>query len=107
MPLRSCRLTPLIDSRSNQSWRVSSSLATSASSNIKAVRTLAEPLQVEMDNGTRRALVPLDNNRNFLEVSADIVERVAPAFISDPTTAAMKTLEMTEYIFTPEFPRHL
>ena len=36
--------------------------------NIKALRTLAEPLQVGMDNGARRALVPLENKRNFLDV---------------------------------------
>jgi ATP-dependent Lon protease len=60
--------------------------------NIKAVRTLAEPLQVSMDNGARRALVPLENKRNFLEVSGDIVERVDPVFFSDPMTAAMKAL---------------
>jgi ATP-dependent Lon protease len=63
--------------------------------NIKAVRTLAEPLQVGMDNGARRALVPLDNKRSFLEVSGDIVERVDPVFFSDPMTAAMKALGMT------------
>ena len=62
--------------------------------NIKAVRTLAEPLQVGMDNGARRALVPLENKRNFLEVSGDIVERVDPVFFSDPMTAAMKALGM-------------
>src|SRR4051812_13422547 len=60
--------------------------------NIKAVRTLAELMQVSMDNGARRALVPLENKRNFLEVSGDIVERVDPIFYSDPTTAAMKAL---------------
>jgi ATP-dependent Lon protease len=42
--------------------------------NIKAVRSLAEPLQVGMDNGARRALIPLENKRHFLEVSGDIVE---------------------------------
>ena len=63
--------------------------------NIKAVRTLAEPLQVGMDNGARRALVPLENKRNFLDVSGDIVERVDPVFFSDPMTAAMKALGMT------------
>jgi ATP-dependent Lon protease len=62
--------------------------------NIKPVRTLAEPLQVGMDNGARRALVPLENKRNFLEVSGDIVERVDPVFFSDPMTAAMKALGM-------------
>jgi ATP-dependent Lon protease len=52
--------------------------------NIKSLRSLAEPLQV-----------PLDNKRNFLEVSGDIVERVDPIFFSDPMTAAMKALGMT------------
>ena len=63
--------------------------------NIKPVRSLAEPLQVAMDNGARRALVPLENKRNFLDVSGDIVERVDPVFFSDPMTAAMKALGMT------------
>jgi ATP-dependent Lon protease len=63
--------------------------------NIKAVRSLTEPLQVGMDNGARRALIPLENKRSFLEVSGDIVERVDPIFFSDPMTAAMKALGMT------------
>jgi len=62
--------------------------------NIKSMRSLAEPLQVGMDNGARRALVPLENKRNFLEVSGDIVECVDPIFFSDPMTAAMKALKM-------------
>ena len=63
--------------------------------NIKAVRSLVEPLQVGMDNGARRALIPLENKRNFLEVSGDLVERVDPVFYSDPLTAAIKGLGMT------------
>src|SRR6266404_1045248 len=63
--------------------------------NIKSVRSLSEPLQVAMDNGARRALIPLENKRNFLDVSGDIVERVDPIFFSDPMTAAMKALGMT------------
>ena len=63
--------------------------------NIKALRSLVEPLQVGMDNGARRALIPLENKRNFLEVSGDIVERVDPIFFSDPMTAAMKALGLT------------
>jgi ATP-dependent Lon protease len=60
--------------------------------NIKPMRSLAEPLQVAMDNGARKALIPLENKRNFLEVSGDIVERVDPVFFSDPMMAAMKAL---------------
>jgi ATP-dependent Lon protease len=63
--------------------------------NIKPVRSLVEPLQVAMDNGAKRALIPLENKRNFLEVSGDIIERVDPIFYSDPMTAAMKSLGMS------------
>ena len=63
--------------------------------NIKPLRSLVEPLQIAMENGARRALIPLENKRNFLEVSGDIVERVDPVFYSDPMMAAMKALGMT------------
>jgi len=63
--------------------------------NIKSLRSLAEPLQVGMDNGARRALIPLENKRNFLDVSGDIIERVDPIFFSDPITAAVKALGIT------------
>jgi ATP-dependent Lon protease len=60
--------------------------------NIKPVRSLTEPLQVAMDNGARKALIPLENKRNFLEVSGEIMEKVDPIFFSDPAMAAMKAL---------------
>ena len=63
--------------------------------NVKPLRSLSEPLQVAMDNGARRALIPLENKRNFLEVSGDVVERVDPIFYSDPLTAATKALGLT------------
>jgi len=62
--------------------------------NIKGVLSLSEPLQVGMDNGARRALIPIENKRHFLEVPADIVERVDPIFYGDPLTAAIKALGM-------------
>jgi hypothetical protein len=49
----------------------------------------------ESDARCRNILIPLENKRNFLEVSGDIVERVDPVFFSDPTTAPMKALGMT------------
>lgn len=45
-----------------------------------------------MDNGAKRALVPIENKRSFLDVSADIMEHVDPIFYGDPKTAAMKVL---------------
>ena len=64
----------------------------SVQGNLKPVRSLAEPLQVGKDNGAKRALIPIENKRNFLEVAADIVEHVDPIFYGDPRTAAMKAL---------------
>ena len=60
--------------------------------NIKDVSSLIEPLQVAMGKGERRALIPIANKRNFLEVSGDIMERVDPIFYADPMTAAIKAL---------------
>jgi ATP-dependent Lon protease len=62
--------------------------------NIKAGQSLAEPLRMAMENGARRALIPLDNKRNFLEVSGEIMEKVDPIFFSDPQTAAAKALAL-------------
>jgi ATP-dependent Lon protease len=63
--------------------------------NLKPVRGLSEPLQIAMENGARRALIPIENKRHFLEVPGDIVERVDPIFFADPLTAAAKALGMT------------
>lgn len=62
--------------------------------NIKAVRSLNEPLQAALDNGARKVLVPIENKRQFLEVSADIVEKVDPIFFGDMRTALMKALSI-------------
>lgn len=60
--------------------------------NIKPLRSLTEPLRVAMDNGAKRALIPIENKRDFLEVSSDIVEHVDPVFYGDPKAAAFKAL---------------
>ncbi len=64
----------------------------SVQGNIKAVRSLVEPLQVAMDNGAKKALIPIENKRSFLEVSPDIVEVIDPVFYGDTLTAARKAL---------------
>ncbi|MGE0728450.1 MAG: protease Lon-related BREX system protein BrxL [Acidimicrobiia bacterium] len=67
----------------------------SVQGNLKPVRSLVEPLQVAMDNGARRALIPIENKRTFLEVDASVVEHVDPIFFGDPRTAALKALGAT------------
>jgi ATP-dependent Lon protease len=64
----------------------------SVQGNIKPVRSLTEPLQVAMDNGARRVLVPIENKRQFLDVNPDVLERVDPIFFGDVRQGAFKAL---------------
>ena len=43
-------------------------------------------------NGAKKALIPLENKRSFLEVTGDVIEHVDPIFFGDPKTAAFKAL---------------
>ena len=67
----------------------------SVQGNVKPLRSLTEPLQVAKDNGAKRALVPIENKRSFLDVNSDIMEHVDPIFYGDPKTAAIKGLGST------------
>lgn len=60
----------------------------------RGLPSLVESLQVAMDNGAKRALLPLENKRQFLEVSGDIMEKVDPVFYSDCLTAAPPAMGM-------------
>jgi len=62
--------------------------------NILPLRSLVEPLQVIMDNGAKRVLIPVSNRRQYLEVPPDVLERVDPIFYSEPLAAALKALGM-------------
>lgn len=48
-----------------------------------------------MENGARRVMVPIENRRQFLEVSGDVAERLDPIFYGDAPMAANKALGMT------------
>lgn len=64
----------------------------SVQGNIKPVRSLTEPLRVAMDNGAKRALIPIENKRQVLELSPDVLEHVDPIFYGDVRQAAFKAL---------------
>ncbi len=59
---------------------------------IKKVRSLTEPLQVAIDIGAKRALIPIENKRSFFDVSAEILENVDPIFYGEVKRAALKAL---------------
>jgi hypothetical protein len=42
-------------------------------------------------NGAKRALILIENKRNFLDVGADIIEHADPVFYGEPRVAAMKS----------------
>ena len=63
--------------------------------NIKGVHTLLEPCQLAMENGARRALIPIENRRQFLELSGDVAERLDAIFYGDGPVAANKALGMS------------
>ncbi len=67
----------------------------SVQGNIKPARSLMEPLQVAMDNGAKRALIPIQNMRQFQEVDAAVLENVDPIFFGDLRQAAFKGLGLT------------
>ena len=60
--------------------------------NILPVKSLMEPLQVAIDNGARKVLLPIESKRQFLEVPGDIMVKVDPIFYADPGTAAIKAI---------------
>jgi len=59
---------------------------------ILPLRSMIEPLQVIVDNGAKKVLVPVNNKRQLLEVPADLIERVDPIFYSEPLGAALKAI---------------
>jgi ATP-dependent Lon protease len=67
----------------------------SVGGSIKPLASLSEPLQLARDNGAKRALIPIENKRHVLEVSADIIEKVDPVFYGDPKAAALKSMGLT------------
>jgi ATP-dependent Lon protease len=62
---------------------------------ILPVRSLIEPLQVIVDNGAKKVLVPVSNIRHHLEVPGDLLERVDPIFYCEPLAAALKAIGMS------------
>lgn len=60
--------------------------------NIKGMSSILEPLQVAVDNGATRALVPIANKNQFSALPEDVVERLELVFYSDPDRALRRAL---------------
>jgi len=60
--------------------------------NIKGLSSILEPLQVAVDNGASRALVPIANKNQFAALSEDVVENLELVFYGDPDRALRRAL---------------
>ena len=62
--------------------------------NIKGPASITEPLQLALESGALRALVPVSNKTQFGGLPEDVVERLDVVFYGDVDRAVLKTLEM-------------
>ncbi len=58
------------------------------------VPALAERLQLAMDNGAKRVLIPSENKRDFADVPSDVLDKLQIIFFSDPVNAAFRAMGM-------------
>jgi ATP-dependent Lon protease len=56
------------------------------------VPALAERLQLAMDNGAKRVLIPSGNKRDFADVPSDVLDKLQIIFFSDPVNAAFRAM---------------
>ena len=60
--------------------------------NIKAPASIAEPLQVALDNGALRALIPVANRKQVATLPEEVVERLDLVFYGEVERAVTKCL---------------
>jgi len=59
---------------------------------LQPVGSLTERLQLAMDNGARRVLLPLESKRDFVDVPGDVLDKLQIIFYSDPINAAFRAM---------------
>jgi len=62
--------------------------------NIKGPTSITEPLQLALEAGAIRALVPVSNKTQFAGLPEDVIERLDVVFYGDVDRAVLKTLEI-------------
>lgn len=59
---------------------------------VSRVGSLTERLQLAMDNGAKRVLIPLENKRDFVDIPGEVLDKLQIIFYSDPANAAFRAL---------------
>lgn len=62
--------------------------------NVRGPASIVEPLQLSLDSGALRALVPLANKAQFAGLPEEVVEKLDVVFYGDPERAVLRTLEL-------------
>lgn len=62
--------------------------------NVKALPSITEVLQLSLDNGALRALLPTGNKAQFASLPEDVVEKLDVIFYSDVDRAVAKVVEL-------------
>jgi len=62
--------------------------------NIRGPASITEPLQLSLESGAVRALVPVSNKMQFAGLPEDVIERLDVVFYGDVDRAVLRTLEM-------------
>ena len=62
--------------------------------NIKGPVSITEPLQLSLEAGAMRVLVPLSNKTQFAGLPEEVIERLDVVFYGDIDRAVLKTLEV-------------
>ena len=62
--------------------------------NIKGPASITEPLQLALESGAMRMLVPVSNKAQFAGLPEDVIERLDVVFYGDVDRAVLKTLEV-------------
>jgi ATP-dependent Lon protease len=56
------------------------------------VGNLTERMQLALDSGAKKILVPSENKRDLADVPDDILNKIQPVFYTDPLNAAIKAM---------------
>jgi len=62
--------------------------------NLKGVPSISEPLQVALENGAIRAMVPISNKAQFAALPEETVEKLDVIFYGDVDRAVLKAIEL-------------
>jgi ATP-dependent Lon protease len=62
--------------------------------NLKGVPSISEPLQVALENGAIRAMIPISNKAQFAALPEETVEKLDVIFYGDVDRAVLKAIEL-------------